>query len=160
MFKIKKSTEIILCGGKRFTIYHWSPTQVIRNMPKIGRLVAVPMGTMAGSALSNGDTMSDAVPTAILYILDQLEDGGDEIIQILLDGVEVDSMAGPIDIDEVFDGYVEDMITLLGKVVEVNYGCFFGKSGFGTIDTFLKKLGLARAVDQLDQTEALTQTET
>lgn len=160
MFKIKKSTEITLCGGKRFTIYHWSPTQVIRNMPKIGRLVAVPMGTMAGSALANGENMSDAVPTAILYILDQLEDGGEEIIQILLDGVEVDNMAGPIDIDEVFDGYVEDMITLLGKVVEVNYGCFFGKSGFGTIDTFLKRMGLARAVDQLDQTQALTPTET
>lgn len=158
MFKIKKTTEIVLCGGKRFTIYHWSPSQVIRNMPRIGRLVAVPMGTMAGSALSSGDNMSDAVPTAILYILDQVEEGGEEIINLLLEGIEVDSMAGPIDIDEVFDGHVEDLITLLGKVVEVNYGCFFGKSGFGTIDTFLKRMGLARAVDQLDQN--LTQTET
>lgn len=158
MFKIKKTTEIVLCGGKRFTIYHWSPSQVIRNMPRIGRLVAVPMGTMAGSALSSGDNMSDAVPTAILYILDQVEEGGEEIINLLLEGIEVDSVAGPIDIDEVFDGHVEDLITLLGKVVEVNYGCFFGKSGFGTIDTFLKRMGLARAVDQLDQN--LTQTET
>ena len=157
MFKIKKSTEVVLCGGKRFTIYHWSPSQVIRNMPKIGRLVAVPMGTMAGSAFSGGENFQDAVPTAILYILDQIEDGGDQIINILLEGIEVDNMGGPIDIDEVFDGHVEDLITLLGKVVEVNYGCFFGKSGFGTIDTFLKKLGLVRAVEQLDQ--SLTQTE-
>jgi len=152
MFKIKKSTEVILCGGKRFTIYHWSPSQVIRNMPKIGRLVAVPMGTMAGSAFSGGEGLKDAVPTAILYLLDQIEDGGEEIINLLLAGVEVDSMGGPIDIDEVFDGHVEDLITLLGKVVEVNYGCFFGKSGFGTIDTFLQRLGLVRAVEQLDQT--------
>jgi len=157
MFKIKKSTEVILCGGKRFTIYHWSPSQVIRNMPKIGRLVAVPMGTMAGSAFSGGEGLKDAVPTAILYLLDQIEDGGEEIINLLLAGVEVDSMGGPIDIDEVFDGHVEDLITLLGKVVEVNYGCFFGKSGFGTIDTFLQRLGLVRAVEQLDQ--SLTQTE-
>jgi len=126
-------------------------------MPKIGRLVAVPMGTMAGSAFSGGENFQDAVPTAILYILDQIEDGGDQIINILLEGIEVDNMGGPIDIDEVFDGHVEDLITLLGKVVEVNYGCFFGKSGFGTIDTFLKKLGLVRAVEQLDQ--SLTQTE-
>lgn len=159
MFKVKKSTEIVLCGGMRFTIYHWSPSQVIRNMPKIGRLVAVPMGTMAGSALANGENMTDAVPTAILYILDQIEDGGEEIIQMLLEGVEVNNMGGPIDIDEVFDGHVDDLITLLGKVVEVNYGCFFGKSGFGTIDTFLKRLGLARAVEQLDP-ETPTQTET
>lgn len=157
MFKIKKSTEIVLCGGKHFTIYHWSPSQVIRNMPKIGRLVAVPMGTMAGSAFSGGENFQDAVPTAILYILDQIEDGGDQIINILLEGIEVDNMGGPIDIDEVFDGHVEDLITLLGKVVEVNYGCFFGKSGFGTIDTFLKKLGLVRAVEQLDQSLAQTE---
>lgn len=154
MFKVKKSTDIVLCGGKRFTVYHWSPSQVIRNMPKIGRLVAVPMGTVAGSALAKGEGFHDALPTAILYILDQIEDGGEEIINMLLEGVEVDSMGGPIDIDEVFDGHVEDLITLLGKVVEINYGCFFSKSGFGTIDSFLKSLGLARAVDNLgNQTE-------
>lgn len=158
MFKIKKNTEIVLCGGKRFTIYHWTPTQVIRNMPKIGRLVAVPMGTMAGTAFSGGEGLKDAVPTAILYILDQIEDGGEEILNILLDGIEVDSIGGPINIDETFDGYVEDLITLLAKVVEVNYGCFFGKSGFGTIDNLLKKLGLVRAVEALDETP--TQTET
>lgn len=158
MFKIKKNTEIVLCGGKRFTIYHWSPSQVIRNMPKIGRLVAVPVGTMAGSALANGEGMQDAVPTAILYILDQVEDGGEEIIQLLLEGVEVDSMAGPIDIDEVFDGHVEDLITLLAKIVEVNYGCFFGKSGFGTIDNLLSKLGLVRAVEKLDENPSQTET--
>ena len=157
MFKIQKSTEIVLCGGKTFTVYHWSPTQVIKNMPKIGRLVAVPMGTMAGTAFSGGEGLKDAVPTAILYILVQIEDGGMEIINLLLDGIEVDNIGGPIDIDEVFEGHVEDLITLLAKVVEVNYGCFFGKSGFGTIDNFLKKLGLVRAVEALD--EKTTQTE-
>lgn len=158
MFKVKKTTEIILCGGKRFTIYHWSPSQVIRNMPKIGRLVAVPMGTMAGSAMSGGASFSDAVPTAVLYILEQLEEGGEDIMRLLLEGVEVDSMGGPIDIDETFDGYVEDLIQLLTKVVEVNYGCFFGKSGFGTLDTFLQRLGLVRAVENLEQSETSTET--
>lgn len=150
MFKVQKTTEITL-SGKRFTIYHWSPTQVIRNMPKIGRLVAVPLGTMAGTAFSGNEGYQDAFPTAILYILDQLENGGMEIIDLLLEGVEVDSMGGQIDIDETFDGHVDDLITLLTKVVEVNYGCFFGKSGFGTIDGLLKKLGLVRAVELLDQ---------
>ena len=156
MFKTKKTTEVTLCGGKKFIIYHWSPSQVIKNMPKIGRLVAVPVGTMAGSAFSGGEHFQDAVPTAILYILDQLEEGGQEVIEMLLEGIEVDNMGGPIDIDEVFDGHVDDLITLLGKVVEVNYGCFFGKSGFGTIDTFLRKLGLVRAVEELDQTQTET----
>jgi hypothetical protein len=152
-FKIKKSTDIILCGGKRFTIYHWSPTQVIRNMPKIGKLVAVPLGTMAGSAISGGQDFQDAVPTAILYILDRIDEGGLEIINLLLDGVEVDNMGGPIDIDEVFDGHVEDLFKLLAEIIQVNYGCFFGKSGFGTIENLLQKFGLVRKVNELDQTE-------
>lgn len=156
MFKIKKSTELTLCGGKRFTIYHWSPSQVIRNMPKIGRLVAVPLGTMAGSAIG-GEGFKDAVPTAVLYILDQVEDGGEEIINLLLEGIEVDNMGGPIDIDEIFDGHVEDLFTLLAKVVEINYGCFFGKSGFGTIDNLLQKMGLVKAMDDLDKETSQTE---
>lgn len=152
MIKFAKTTEVTLCGNRKFTIYHWKPSQVIKNMPKIGKLVAVPLGTMAGSAMAGGDSLQDAVPTAILYILDQMEDGGEEIIQLLLEGIEVDSFGGPIDIDEVFDGHVEDLIKLLTKVVEINYGCFFGKSGFGTIGELLQKLGLVKAVDNLDQT--------
>ncbi|QYC52526.1 hypothetical protein [Salmonella phage SSBI34] len=152
MIKFKKSTEITLCGGKRFTIYHWSPSQVIRNMPKIGRLVAVPMGTMAGSALTGGENFQDAVPTAILYILDQIEDGGDEIIKLMLEGIEVDGMGGQINIDEVFDGHVNDLFTLLQKVIEVNYGCFFGQGGFGALTGLFQKMGLVKAVEELDQT--------
>ena len=151
--RFKKSTDITLCGGKRFTIYHWAPSQVIRNMPKIGRLVAVPMGTMAGSAFAGEEGgFQDAIPTAILYVLDRIEEGGMEIIDLMLDGIEVDSMAGKIDIDEVFDGHVEDLLKLIQKVVEINYGCFFGKSGFGTIAGLFQKLGLVQAVENLGQT--------
>lgn len=149
----KKSTEVKLCGGKRFTVYHWPPSQVLRNIPKIGRLVAVPMGTMAGSMMQGGETLHDALPTAILYILDQLDGGnGQEVIDLLLEGIEVDGMGGQIDIDETFDGHVEDLLILLQKVIEVNYGCFFGKSGFGTLAGLFQKLGLVQAVDNLGQT--------
>ena len=155
MIKFKKSTELQLCGGKRFTVYHWSPTQVIRNMPKIGRLVAVPLGTMAGSAMSGGEGFQDAVPTAVLYILDQLDDGkGMEVINLLLEGIEIDGMGGTIDIDTVFDDHVSDLFVLLQKVIEVNYGCFFGQSGFGPLVSLFQKMGLVKAVDDLDQTEA------
>lgn len=155
MIKFKKSSELKLCGGKTFTIYHWSPSQVIRNMPKIGRLVAVPLGTMAGSALSGGEGFQDAVPTAVLYILDQLDDGkGMEVINLLLEGIEIDGMAGTIDIDTVFEDYVPDLFILLQKVIEVNYGCFFGQSGFGPLVSLFQKMGLVKAVDDLDQTEA------
>lgn len=156
MIKFKKSTELTLCGTKRFTIYHWSPSTVIRNMPKIGRLVAVPLGTMAGSAMAGGDSFTDAVPTAVLYILDQLDDGkGQEVIDLLLEGIEVDGMGGKIDIDTLFADHVPDLFILLQKVIEVNYGCFFGQSGFGPLVSLFQKMGLVKAVEDLDQqTEA------
>lgn len=151
--KFKKCTEIKLCGGRSFMIYHWSPTQVFRNMPKIGRLVAVPMGTMAGGVMAGGESLQDAVPAAILYVLDKIDDGGMEIIDLLLEGIEVDGMGGKIDIDEVFDDNIMDLLTLLQKVVEINYGCFFGKSGFGTIVELFQKMGLVKTVENLGETD-------
>lgn len=150
--KMKKTTEIVLCGNKRFTIYHWSPSKVINNMSKIGRLIAVPMGTIAGSYLTGAETMHEAMPTAILYVLDRLDDGGVEVIDILLEGVEVNGMGEKIDIDLVFEDHVTDLFILLQKVIEINYGCFFGESGFGALVGLLKKMGMVQAVDNLDQT--------
>lgn len=149
--KMKKSTEIVLCGGKRFTIYHWAPSKVISNMSKIGRLIAVPMGTLAGSYLQGGETMHEAVPTAILYVLDRMDEGGAEVIDILLDGVEVNGMGEKIDIDVVFEDHIPDMLILLQKVIEINYGCFFGKSGFGALVELLQKMGMVTTVEQLGQ---------
>lgn len=148
--KIKKSTEIVLCGNKRFTIYHWSPSKVIGNMSKIGRLIAVPMGTLAGSYLQGGETLHEAVPTAILYVLDQMDTGGMEVINILLEGVEVNGMGGPIDIDQVFEDNVPDLMILLQTVVEINYGCFFGQSGFGALLGLFKKMGMVTTVGNLE----------
>lgn len=149
--KMKKTTEITLCGNQRFTIYHWAPSKVIGNMSKIGRLIAVPMGTMMGSYLQGGESMHEAVPTAILYVLDQMDNGGAEVIDILLEGVEVNGMGEKIDIDKVFEDNVPDLLILLQKVVEINYGCFFGPSGFGALVGLLQKMGMVAAVDNLDQ---------
>lgn len=156
----KKTTELTLCGNKRFTIYHWAPSKVILNLPKIGRLIAVPVGTMMGSVLQGGDSLHEAIPTAVLYVLDNLENGGYEVINILLDGVEVDGIGGAIDIDKVFDGHVPDLMKLLTTVVKINYGCFFEKSGFEALVEMFQSMGLVKGVEQLDQDQVPeTQTE-
>lgn len=150
MIKFRKSTEIVL-SEKRFTIYHWSPSTVIRNMPTLGRFLAVPMGTLAGSVVQGGENFQDALPTAILYICDRMDDGGDQVIKLLLEGIEIDGMGGTIDIDVVFEENVMDLFTLLQKVIEVNYGCFFGKGGFGNLQGLLAKFGMVQEVMNLDQ---------
>lgn len=150
--KFRKTTELKL-GNNNFTIYHWSPSQVIKNMPLIGRFIAVPMGTVAGSILQGGESFQDALPTAMLYIFERMDSGGMEIIDLLLEGVEVNGFAGKVNIDEVFEDNVMDLLELLKTVLEINYGCFFGKSGFGNLQGLLEKLGMVREVQNLGQEE-------
>lgn len=149
-----KTTSIDLAGHE-FIITHWSPTKVMINMPKIGRYFAVPMATVAGSLLSGAGNFSDALPTAALYLFDQMEE--DDIMKLfdlILDGVDCDSMGGKINIDEVFAEDVTALLTLVAKVLEVNYGCFFKKDGFASLQGLLEKMGMVQKVDQLDQTPA------
>jgi hypothetical protein len=114
------------------------------------------MGTIAGSIAQGGENFQDALPTAILYICDRLDDGGDEVINLLLNGIEVDGMAGVIDIDVVFEDNIMDLFTILQKVIEVNYGCFFGKSGFANLQGLLAKFGMVQEVQTLDQSQTQT----
>jgi len=148
--KFKPTTEIDL-AGHNFTITHWSPTKVMKNLPKIGRYVAVPMATVAGSMMSGGGNFSEALPTAILYLFEQMEeDDIVELFNLILDDVIVDSV-GKVDIDLVFQGETLALVKLVAKVLEVNYGCFFTKEGFADLKGLLSKAGLVHSVNQMDQ---------
>lgn len=150
--KFKPTTEIDL-AGHNFEITHWSPTKVMKNLPKIGRYVAVPMATISGSMMSGGQNLSEALPTAILYLFEQMEE--DDLIKLfnlILEDVIVDGV-GKVDIDVLFQDKVLDMVKLVAKVLEVNYGCFFTKDGFADLKGLLGKMGLVHQVDQMDQTQ-------
>lgn len=151
MIKMRKTTELQL-SGKNFTIYHWPPSKTLANMPKIGRFLAVPLGTIAGSIATGGENFQDALPTALLYVFDHMDEGGLEVIDTLLEGIEVNSMGGKIDIDTVFEDNIMDLFTVLQKVIEINYGCFFSKSGFGNLQGLLAKFGMVREVQSLETT--------
>lgn len=144
-------TTYINIGEHEFTINHWSPTRVMKNMPKIGRYFAVPMATIAGSVMSGGATFSDALPTAFLYLFEQMEeDDIMKLIDLIIDGVEVDSVAGKIIVDEVFEDNVMGLLQLVTKVLEVNYGCFFEKNSFVDLRSLMAKFGMVQQITELE----------
>lgn len=149
MAKIRKTTELRI-GDNEFIITHWSPTKVMKNLPKIGRYFAVPMATVAGSVMTGAANFSDALPTAALYLFEQMEeDDITKLIDLLLEDVDFNSIGGKIDIDEVFDGDIMGMIQVVTKVLEVNYGCFFEKSGFINLQGLMEKMGMVQRVEQM-----------
>lgn len=150
--KFRPTTEIDL-AGHNFEITHWSPTKVMKNLPKIGRYVAVPMATIGGSMATGGQNLSEALPTAILYLFEQMEeDDLNKLFELILEDVIVDA-GGKVDIDDVFQDKVFDLIKLVAKVLEVNYGCFFTKDGFVGLKELMGKMGMVHQVNTMDQAE-------
>jgi len=151
--KFRPTTEIDL-AGHNFEITHWSPTKVMKNLPKIGRYVAVPMATIGGSMASGGQNLSEALPTAILYLFEQMEeDDLNKLFELILEDVAVDG-GGQVNMDEVFQDKVFDLLKLVAKVLEVNYGCFFTKDGFAGLKELMGKMGMVHQVNTMDQPEA------
>lgn len=153
MINFKPTTEIDV-AGHNFTITHWSPTKVMKNLPKIGRYIAVPLASISGAIMSGGAGLTDALPTAILYLFEQFEqDDIEKLFELILEDVIMDNMAGKVDIDAVFQDKILDLITLVSKVLEVNYGCFFTKSGFEGLKGLMGKMGMVTQVDKMGQEE-------
>ncbi|URC22650.1 hypothetical protein KASHIRA_00560 [Serratia phage vB_SmaM-Kashira] len=150
MIKFKKTTDVKI-GANRFTLYHWPVTKVIRNMPRIARFFAVPVGTIVGAKASGSEGLQDALPTAILYLADQMdEDGALNLIHLLIgEDIEVNGFAQPIDIDDLFQDDPTELFELLKEVLRVNYGSFFTRSGFGSLQGLMEQFGLVKQVDQM-----------
>lgn len=149
MIKFAKTTEF-RNGGNNFTIYHWPVTKVIRNMPAIARFFAVPAGTIMGSQAAGPEGLQDALPTAILYLAEQMDGGGTEqLLDILLEGVEVNSMAMG-SIDDVFGDDPIALFELVKQILVVNYGAFFTQRGFGSLRDLMQSFGMVKQVQGME----------
>lgn len=150
---IRKTTSIIL-SDREFLITHWSPTKVMTNLPKIGRYFAVPLSTVAGSLMTGGQNLAEVLPAAVIYLFEQMEaDDINKLFDLILADTTIGGVDKKIDIDETFQDNVMDLITLTTKVLEVNYGCFFEKGGFASLQGLMSKLGMVHQVNQMDEAE-------
>lgn len=150
MPNFRPTTEIDLVGHN-FIITHWSPMVCMHNLPKIGRIIAVPMGAIGGELLNGGRNLAEVLPTALVYLFEQLDDQSiDELFKILFSDVTVDGV-DKVDPDKLFAGNLFAMLKLAGKVLEVNYGSFFTQEGLDGLMSMFQGLQMANQVNSLDQ---------
>lgn len=150
MPNFRPTTEIDLVGHN-FIITHWSPMVCMHNLPKIGRIIAVPMGAIGGELLNGGRNLAEVLPTALVYLFEQLDDQSiDELFKILFSDVTVDGV-DKVDPDKLFTGNLFAMLKLAGKVLEVNYGSFFTQEGLDGLMSMFQGLQMANQVNSLDQ---------
>lgn len=149
MPNFRPTTEIDLVGHN-FIITHWSPMVCMHNLPKIGRIIAVPMGAIGGELLNGGRNLAEVLPTALVYLFEQLDDQSiDELFKILFSDVTVDGV-DKVDPDKLFAGNLFAMLKLAGKVLEVNYGSFFTQEGLDGLMSMFQGLQMANQVNSLD----------
>lgn len=150
MPNFRPTTEIDLVGHN-FIITHWSPMACMHNLPKIGRIIAVPMGAIGGELLNGGRNLAEVLPTALVYLFEQLDDQSiDELFKILFSDVTVDGV-DKVDPDKLFAGNLFAMLKLAGKVLEVNYGSFFTQEGLDGLMSMFQGLQMVNQVNSLDQ---------
>ena len=123
----------------------------MHNLPKIGRIIAVPMGAIGGELLNGGRNLAEVLPTALVYLFEQLDDQSiDELFKILFSDVTVDGV-DKVDPDKLFAGNLFAMLKLAGKVLEVNYGSFFTQEGLDGLMLMLQGMQMANQINSLDQ---------
>ena len=123
----------------------------MHNLPKIGRIIAVPMGAIGGELLNGGRNLAEVLPTALVYLFEQLDDQSiDELFKILFSDVTVDGV-DKVDPDKLFAGNLFAMLKLAGKVLEVNYGSFFTQEGLDGLMSMFQGLQMANQINSLDQ---------
>lgn len=150
MPNFRPTTEIDLVGHN-FIITHWSPMVCMHNLPKIGKIIAVPMGAIGGELLNGGRNLAEVLPTALVYLFEQLDDQSiDELFKILFSDVTVDGV-DKVDPDKLFAGNLFAMLKLAGKVLEVNYGSFFTQEGLDGLMSMFQGLQMVNQVNSLDQ---------
>lgn len=121
-------------GSRKFMTNKWGPTKVYLNMPKIGKYFAVPLSIFYGGA-SSGD-FSEAIPSAVIYLFQQMEESQitDLFNVILKDTYTATGGQSVVDcFDEVFEEDPQEVLEIVAKVLEVNYGSFFKKGGFESL---------------------------
>lgn len=156
MQTIRPTTEVIL-GEKEFTIEHWSPTKAMKNLPKVGKYFAVPMATIVGSLGTGGANLSEALPTACVYLFDQMEE--EDIMKffnMVLEDVYFEGK-NKFDIDEVFATDISELFELVAAVLKANYGCFFKKAGFASLQSLLQQMGMVNKIPDPNQTSSQDQ---
>lgn len=116
---------------KNFSLQKWKPSEVIREIPVIGKQLAVPIsmlfqGVGQEDEYGHVTTPMDNIATALLQLFLTMEEY--DMVQLfdrLLRGVWCDNL--PVQVDA-FNNHPELLLPVIAKVLEVNFVPFFAKA--------------------------------
>lgn len=123
--KIGNKTEFKV-DERVYTIAHWSPTKVYRNIPKVGRYFIIPISTIIGEIANTpkGEEvdLSEAIPTALMYLFQTMDDNDImDFYNVILDDVYFDGKPVMSDFDNIFSENTFDVIDIVAEVIRINY---------------------------------------
>lgn len=123
LYGTRQTTDFVV-GEKEFTIVHWSPTKVHKNIPKIGRYFITPLSMLMGGAVGEDPesfNLADAIPTALSYLFTILEE--DDIMNLydlVLETVHYNDKPVMGQFDEVFSDDPFAVFDLVAEVLRLN----------------------------------------
>lgn len=120
-----------LSNGKKatFRIVHWKPTKVYQRLPTIGKIFAIPVSMIFGSAAQGEDSdFSESLPSALVYLFQTLDENDFlGFLKMLLEDVWYENTQIINDLDGLFKTNPEIILELALKVVEISYAPFMKK---------------------------------
>lgn len=125
-----------IIGDKKFIVIPMKNRKAIDLMAQIAMLTAVPVlaGVQEGEEVELGQ---------IAFTLAQnlLDTEVIDLIEVLLEDVRLGNVDVKVDFDESFKD-VGELLTVIGKVLEVNYSCLFtGNAGLSGLMSMMGQVG-------------------
>jgi hypothetical protein len=115
-------TQQIVVDGATYSVTQFSATKGMKLLTRLTKILGEPMSVFMSD--ENADAQK-VLPVAIAALSERLEE--DMVVQTvkeLMDGVR--DSDGPIQFDTHFAGKFGHLFKLLAKILEVQYGDFFG----------------------------------
>ena len=124
------SKEIDLNGNK-YTVTQMTARNAIKMQARLMRLLGPAASAIFVAAAKDLKTADDAIPTAITYLVQQLDEKTFEnLVMDLMHGVRKNNYEmSPQSIDVEFSGDLNTLFLLLKFILEVNFGDFFSEGG-------------------------------
>lgn len=136
-------TKEKLIDGKRVCVTPWGARTALKRKFKLLKLFGPGLAELAGGMKKDGmETDLSNLSTAIEKLLVQVEE--DEFIKIIMMFFEQLFIDDREITDTEFDSFFSENLNLvykiIGFVLEVNFGSFFGKGGIGKALNLVKKV--------------------
>ena len=133
----------ILVNNKVFISNKWTLFTQMQYLPKLGKVLAVPLGFIVGAASDGESNLKDAIPSALFMLFEQLEDNDQmDLFQGLLQSVYKNNGTEKVNLESDFED-LDELFVVLAKVIEQNYGSLLMGKGKAALMKLLIPLNQA-----------------